>query len=176
MATSVLDNNIGSPNFNVYCSLEQADQFAADRLHADAWESADEETKKRALLQATRLLDAQYVWKGVPVDWEQPRDWPRYNVYDEDNYYIDYRSLPKYLIEATFEMAFSLIKNDRIAIEEPDTIGVESVKLGSLAVKFENEQSISQLKTIPDYITDLLAPLIRHSRDSESAIVKIIRA
>ena len=176
MAVSTLDDNPLSPNFNVYCSLDRANQFMCDRLHTEAWDAASDEDKNKALLYATRLLDHQFVWRGTPVNFDQPRDWPRYAVLDEDGYYIKHDSLPKYLVEATAELAFALIKNDRLTFDEPDTIGVESVKLGSLAVKFENADQINQRHLIPDFISDILAPLIELDRDAEGGIYRLVRS
>lgn len=177
MATSILNNNPRDVfGINVYCSLGQANQHFMDRLNSEVWDNATDDIKNKALLFATRVLDATYTWKGSPVEFEQNRDWPRYNVYDEDGYYINYDVIPRYLIEATAELALKLLEQDRISNEEPSTIGIKKVKLGSLAVDFENAESIKQLKIVPDYIDDIVAPLVRFNRDANSVIVDLRRS
>jgi len=54
---------------NSYGTLAEADDYLADSIRAAAWESIDPDTKKKALLTATRLLEKQ-TWQGsqTPVE------------------------------------------------------------------------------------------------------------
>lgn len=59
-----------------YIGLEQANQIAASRLFARAWNAADPSTRCNALRTATALLDRMR-WQGRPVTASQPLSWPR---------------------------------------------------------------------------------------------------
>ena len=57
---------------------------------------------------------------------------PRSGITDQDRYSLDHHTIPKFLKNATAELARYLAVADRTA--EPDTQGFGSVKLGSLTV------------------------------------------
>lgn len=61
---------------NSYISVQDADAYFADRLDADAWENADSETKAKALITATKRIDAQR-FQGIPKDPQQALQFPR---------------------------------------------------------------------------------------------------
>ncbi|MEW9854107.1 DnaT-like ssDNA-binding protein [Novosphingobium sp. M1R2S20] len=61
---------------NSYLSLEDAEAIAATRLFTGSWNSATEETRSKALITATALLDRMR-WQGGPSAPTQPLAWPR---------------------------------------------------------------------------------------------------
>jgi len=55
---------------------EEAEAYFAGRLHSDAWDSADEPTKGKALITATRQINA-LAFDGTKADPSQPHAFPR---------------------------------------------------------------------------------------------------
>ena len=60
-----------------YCTIEEANEYFAGRLHAESWSGADSETKEKALRQATRSIDRMPL-RGRKTDLHQPLAFPRY--------------------------------------------------------------------------------------------------
>lgn len=58
---------IGGNNYDVYANVADADEYFAGAIDADAWRESDADTKARALVTATRWIDAQ-CWKEPKPD------------------------------------------------------------------------------------------------------------
>ena len=61
----------------VFCTVEDADQYFAEKFGGESWASETEENKKKAIVTATRKLNKLKL-KGFPVDFNQPLAFPRY--------------------------------------------------------------------------------------------------
>lgn len=42
---------------NTYCTVEYADEYFAGKVYAEEWQAADQQTKERALKEATRRIE-----------------------------------------------------------------------------------------------------------------------
>lgn len=136
VSTLVVETGVGLPTANTYISLADANQYFDDRLHATVWTGAADGTKNAALLWATRLLDEQVQWNGVPsneIPEEQALRWPRFGVLRIDgNDSIEINEIPTFLKEAEAELAMALISADRTTIpESPSSRQLTSVSVGS---------------------------------------------
>lgn len=117
-------------NYTYYGTLAEANEYFANRLHADAWLNADVTDRPKALIAATRIIDtlnfkgdkaAVYAWDlanppGTPgateandriADASQPLQFPR----DDDT------DVPDDIKIACFEIAFSLLDDKDPEIE-----------------------------------------------------------
>ena len=71
-----LTDSYGGQSANTYVSLEDAESLIEERLDTDEWTGADDEKKKKALLQAARDIDSQN-WEGQRYYHHQFLQFPR---------------------------------------------------------------------------------------------------
>jgi len=124
-----------------YADIADADTYHLGRLHNDEWLNASTATKEAALKWATRMLDA-LSWEGQKTDSNQALKWPRTYVYDDNGDQLDTATIPQFLIDATSEYAFQLIKSDRES--DSDSQGISEVKAGEVEVVFNNSDRASK--------------------------------
>lgn len=67
---------ISGVDYDTYASVADGDAYFAADINGDTWRIADAETKARALVTATRWIDAQ-CWQGDKLDPLQPLAFPR---------------------------------------------------------------------------------------------------
>lgn len=92
---------------NSYVSLETAEQIAAERLFGFHWNTADDTTRKQALITATALLD-RMGWQGRPSAPTQPLAWPRVPDRCPAGYPLSGET-PAAIVTATVELAIYLL-------------------------------------------------------------------
>ncbi len=133
-------------NANSYLTLVRANAIMDERLYVTAWTAATDDTKNRALIWSTALLDAMMEWQGnvtEPGTWNgteqvgiQALRWPRYPVVNRDGYgYLNKDTIPLDIERATVELALSLLGSDRFAMPSILGQGIEEASVGSLRVK-----------------------------------------
>jgi hypothetical protein len=139
---------------NSYVTVAEADAYFDDRLNAAAWTSADESTKSKALVTATRLVD-DFRWEGAAVSADQALAFPR------NGYYFDPRKgclasfpegTPQKVCDAVCELALHIM-------EEPDVLS-NSGAVQDLQVDTVGLTKISAAPKIPYSIKRLLNPLL----------------
>lgn len=112
-------------NVNSFCTVAQADDYHSTKLNT-AWAGLSQDNKEKLLAWATRQLDSlSYV--GIKTIPSQPLQWPRtwvavdggYSGYTgltsesaNSIYYLDPLTFPKFLYEASAEMAGILMAGD----------------------------------------------------------------
>lgn len=109
-----LDPTIGGSSSTSYVTLTEANDYFADRLNVAEWDAADNETREKALITATRRIDEE-TFRGRKASTTQALKWPRVNVQDEDGLYFDSTSIPERVKQATFMAALELLKADYLA-------------------------------------------------------------
>lgn len=106
-----LDATVAGPDANSYLELEEADAFAeTDAVNGEAWLTADEAPKERALLAATNDVDLYKRTAGVRYSSVQALLFPR----DTD---LDDSALPILVADvrrATYEQAVYLLRNAKL--------------------------------------------------------------
>jgi hypothetical protein len=149
-----LDATIGGATANSYATRAQGDAYHDKHLWSDAWKSAEAWKKDAALIMATRLLDEQVEWYGTPTDNEsQVLRWPRIGVLTKDgDRYWDQDELPRWLIDATAEMARYLISEDRTAERG---YGIKKVKADVVEVEFD---TTDQKPVLPASVRSMVSP------------------
>jgi len=158
MALTLIDT-AGSASANTYVSIADAGTYFEERLHSSTWTSASIESRKAALIWATRILDASVDWVGSIKSTDQALRWPRSGVYTADNINIDDDIVPSFVKYATCELAKQLISSDRFA--DSDTKGYEWIELGGLQIKidkYDRPQVLS--KAVWWYIAEYATPKV----------------
>jgi hypothetical protein len=140
-------------NTNSYVDLDDADSFFEGRLHADAWNSADEIQRTKALITAARLLD-NLSWIGVLRDDSQTLAFPRIGVYFDPLLGTSLElsaDIPKRVKDAQMELAQHLLMTDVVN----SSSGVSELKVDVIELKGlrADERFPSSVKR---YITPLL--------------------
>ena len=107
---------------NSYIDIEEADEYFAGRLHAESWGQADDETKEKALKQATREIDRQPL-KGRKTETSQTLAFPRYP--DSE--------VPETVKEACCEIALALLERGNSQRRKLQQEGVQSFTLGNMS-------------------------------------------
>ena len=105
-----------------YCTIEYADEYFRNRLHAESWGQADESTKEKALKQATRAIDRQLL-RGRKTNPEQELAFPRYPDTE----------VPEAVKEACCEEALALLERGNSQRRKLQQEGVQSFTLGNMS-------------------------------------------
>ena len=154
MVTLVKETGAGLTNSNSYANLSDGNTYHEMRLHVDDWTNASDSDREKALMWATRLLDDMVEWNGRKTDDDQALDWPRYNIYDKDGYYIPHGTIPQDIIDATCELARTLLAEDITGT--PDTLGFSYIRAGDVAVNVDKRDRDSVF-----IISDLVEAMVR---------------
>jgi len=125
-------------DFAVYADVDTADAYMDGALHGDLWRSADDDTKGRALVTATRVLDRQ-LWQDA------------YNTYE-------LRLAVPNIVNASIEMALALIQGNDLQNSTTTAEKVRSLAAGS--VRIENFRGIDLATRFPTIVQELLAPYL----------------
>jgi len=107
---------------NSYIDIEEADEYFAGRLHAESWGQADDETKEKALKQATREIDRQPLTGRKAAD-DQALAFPRYPDTE----------VPVAVKDACCEEALALLERGNNQRRKLQQEGVQSFTLGNLS-------------------------------------------
>jgi hypothetical protein len=139
--TLIKEDGTGKVDANSYASAADGDAYFDGHLYATAWAAASSGNKEKALVFATRLIDAEYQFNGWRAHDNQALQWPREQCPDPDKGlstisvllpflgdFVDANVVPKALVDATCEMARELLIADRTAA--PPGEGVATVHTG----------------------------------------------
>jgi hypothetical protein len=145
----------GDPLANSYVTTEQATAFLQERLHVEAWYSADPEEaitlphrREAALMQATRLIDEQVGWYGVPATLTQALAWPQVGQVDAMGRPVDQMTVPTNIQRATAYYALMLLEAEEViqAATVAAATGeglVKSKKIGDTTITYQDAPSAS---------------------------------
>jgi hypothetical protein len=145
----VKEDGTGLANANAYANAADGDAYHDGHLYASAWTAATTGSKEKALVMATRLIDAQFQFNGFKRATSQVLQWPRRLCPDPDNTdgviagllllrgpYLDETKVPSVVANAACEMARELLKADRT--DDPDGEGLRSLRIeGALKLDFD---------------------------------------
>lgn len=164
-----LDATVGGATSNSYVTVAEADDYFADRAHAESWD--DVENKESLLITSTSMLDWYMKWKGTKATDSQALDWPRLDVSRPDGTVVDSTTIPRDVKQATFELAFLSIDSDRLAENPLD--GFVQIQASSLMLKTDNpDVNSTKPKPVPSSIKTILNELIVPS----GSVVRLMRA
>lgn len=169
---TTIDATVAGTNSNSYITLTEADAYWADHLYSTTWDALTDDNKNKALVMATRYLDDWVDWKGIKASDNQSLRWPRYDVVDRDNYWIDGDVIPPFLKDATAELAGYVAIADPTA--EPDTKGFSELKVGELMLKIDKDDRDSTT-AIPDSVKAIISHYGSIRDRTGPKIVKLVR-
>jgi len=118
--TLVKEDGTGKVDANSYANATDGDAYHEGHLYASAWTAASAPNKDKALVMATRLIDAEYQFHGYRVKETQALQWPRQNCPDPDAdmsvaSVLKSDAVPRNVLSATCEVARELLVLDRTA-------------------------------------------------------------
>ena len=140
---------------NSYVSLIDADGYFANQLGAEAWTSADEATRSKALVASTRILE-ELSYIGRVMDVSQVLAWPRVAQYFDPRtgrlQVTTADMVPNRVKFACYEQALHILQNPEIlqANARVENIGVSSI----------NITNIRPAPRIPMSVRNFLKPLL----------------
>lgn len=177
MAITLTDTP-ASASANAYADAAYALAYFETRAPLSApWEDNDEETQKRFLIMATRILDASFrgqkqmmsaggldksfyvvrrTWTGLPATATQRLAWPRIGMLDQNGNAILTTVNPTDLKDACCELAGQLSIEDRTLDNDVSVQGIKSVSAGPVSVSFRDGAIVPQV--LPDAVINLLIP------------------
>jgi hypothetical protein len=145
----VKEDGTGKVDANAYANATDGDSYHDGHFYPAAWTGATSANKEKALVMATRLIDAHYQFNGRKTSVEQALQWPRDGAIDPDRSdtrlsvlsnsfgpYFESDKVPKAVADATCEMARELLIADRT--DAPDGEGIGQLSLvGALQISFD---------------------------------------
>lgn len=169
MALSI-DATVGGANANSFVTLADADSYMESRLNGSTWDSAVDDDKNRALVEAQRELSV-LGWKGQKASDAQALQWPRQWVEDPDasfpGFFYDTDEVPQRVKDAQMELAFQFIKSGTTDLAAlPSTDGVVEKTIDVISTTYaEPSQRARGLARFPR-IAALVAPLLTSAGSS----------
>lgn len=189
MALVVETGSGRNPLAQSYASLATANEWHNAGVNAEAWAFIDPPDQERALVAATRLLDATVDWKGTPVYGDQPLGWPRRNVRGIDRRPFAMSAVPNAVRYATAALALKLAQ-DQVAALAAEAAGsissttdqaVEEITLGPIGIKLASATTatVEAQEAANRLVPVEIAALIKHWGDyagGSAAMVRVVRA
>ena len=150
--TLIKEDGTGRTDANSYASVAEGDAYFEGHVYPAAWTGATADKKAAALVMATRLIDSQFQFCGYRAHSEQALQWPRAECPDPDrglvtvsalqpilSDFVPYDSVPKAVVQATCEVARTLLVEDRTA--NPVGEGLKFSALSSLQQSFDKNDT-----------------------------------
>lgn len=144
-----VDATVGGTSANSYVLVAEADDYFSASFNRTLWAGSSD--KEALVISASRYLDSYMEWDGSKTDSAQSMEWPREETFDKSGAAYPDDIIPMPVKFATFELAYYLLQNGGLSYESSV---VEQVKVGSIAIKFD--QSEKELG-LPTYVTALIA-------------------
>lgn len=155
--------DIGSNSYETYADVDQADEYLAAEAGATAWRALTgddgEDTKARALVSATRLIDRQQ-WPGERDEDDQTLAWPRSGtgvsgVVDDE--------VPQLVIDASIVLASLIVAGvDVTSVPSTASGRVKRQRAGSVEIEYFGDVGISGTR-LPLQVHEMLAPLFGYT-------------
>lgn len=170
------ETGAGLTNANTYASLAEAAAYAIARVGGAAFAAACEvtsasvETAKACLITATNRLDAE-TWQGWKASEVQRLAFPRSAVYDQYGRPVASNIVPRWLNEATIELAMSLFSNAG-ALDANALAQFESVQVGPISLT--TRTGAVTTTALPPGVQRLIAPFITYGADGD-VNVRLVR-
>jgi hypothetical protein len=158
----VITATAGSASANSFVTLAEAETYMEARLNATLWDAATEDTKNRALVEATREIDVlSYI--GRSADDTQALSWPRQwaiNPDDPDYNYFLTTDVPQRIKNAQMELAFQFIKQGTTDVAALDSnVGIKRKKIDVIETEYSDYNKAEGLSRYPR-VLNYLMPLL----------------
>jgi hypothetical protein len=172
----------GATDANSYVTPGKATTYLAGRLHTEPWfaletEATGQDPASRntaALLWATRLLDEQVGWYGLPTTTTQALAWPRTGVWDPAGRPLASTVIPVAIELATTLYALALLRDT----SESSTAAASNVKmkaLGDTRVEFFDPGTSTAVPMASQLPWEVRRVLVPYGRVSGGITVPLVR-
>jgi hypothetical protein len=141
---------------NSYATLAEANTYLDDSVRAGSWEFLDDDSKARALLTATRMLDRRD-WDGEKTDSDQTLAFPRTGLED----YVD-TQFPGPIIEACIELAYELTQDSGVETTSRGK-NTKRLKAGEAEIEYFRPGGVRGLGSdtrFPEIVEEIIKPLL----------------
>jgi hypothetical protein len=167
---------VGSATANSFITLVEYAAHMDGRLHASAFQAADEEDRKKSLIEATRELSV-LPWVGERTDDVQALAWPRDDALNPDapldvlGNVVDYDDdeIPDRIKRATSELAFEFLRAGTTDIASIDPgLNVKRRKVDVIEIEFVDVQDRAhRLARFPTVMREIMVLLAGGARSNE---------
>ena len=179
----IKEDGTGKVDANSYANAADGDAYHDGHHYATAWTAAATANKEKALVMATRLIDAHYQFNGWKRSTQQALQWPRDAALDPDRKdirlsalsntlgpYFESDKVPKPIVDATCEMAREVLIADRT--DAPDGEGVAQLGVeGAVNILFDKKDRQPVISQVAQAMLAKLGTLIR----ADQGTAKLIR-
>lgn len=149
----IVEDGTGLSTAQSYVSVADADAYHT--AHGNATWTGVDALKEAALVRATQALDARYSWQGYRLVETQALDWPRYDAYDVDGYYLS--GVPQGIKDALCEMALLELVTPGELTESVE-VSVKREKVGPLETEYYEHP-----RTSYPAVENALRRIVRHT-------------
>ena len=168
--TLIEEAGTGKADANAYASAADGDAYHDGHLYATAWTAATTENKEKALVFATRLLDAEFRFKGVKASTTQALQWPRAECRDPDGEEdLASDAVPSAVVQATCEMARELLVKDSTAAYAGE--GLKYINVGSMQTGYDKTDTPPVITRVAQAMLAKLGSLLK----AKSGAVNLVR-
>lgn len=176
---AILDATPGGPLSNAYVTVSQATAFLTMRLDTDAWTEASVPDQEAALQWATRLLDEQVQWYGLPTYLDQALALPQVGLVDQWHRPVASDVIPLPVQQATALYALGLLEataDDGAAATSGDLV-IKSKKIGDTTIEYQNMSSTSARASVSPYAipAEVKALLRPYGAVPGAGVVQLVR-
>lgn len=169
--TLIKEDGTGRNDANAYASAADGDAYYDGHLYATAWTAATLANKEKALVFATRLIDAQFQFDGGKGKDTQALQWPREGCHDPDAAAtVASNIVPKPVIEATCEMARELLIADRTA--SPAGEGLKYQNVGTTQTGFDKSDTRPVISRVAQGMLSKFGTLLNR----KGGVVRLVRS
>lgn len=131
-AAFTVEDGTGLPSANALVSVAYVTTYLEQQGNPSSWINASDAKRKDAIRQASRWISLRYSYQGQKVDVDQGLAFPRFELYDEDDWLVDHTSVPKYVQQAVAYCAGRIVAGDWTPF--PDEVGAGTPIGGSISV------------------------------------------
>lgn len=170
----VVEDGLGDPEANSYCTVEFADDYMEANPHVSAdWLDQEEEDKQRLLARASKVLDVRFKWHGTRVYPDSGLAWPRAGVVI-DGVMVPDNVIPRLLKEGAAEFAAYLMTSDWTRSNADGGSGEFSeIKVDVIQVKFK--ENGEREGVLPEFLLAMLEDLGGAKTGRRPGFKRIIR-
>lgn len=175
--------SISGQDFSIYGEhrvdaggVQSAINYFAAALHATSFTGASNLDQQRALVTATRMLDRQ-AWQGARAGSPQELAFPRTGLVDVDGQPVDSASVPVQIVQATYELANSLLGDAAVQTDRDTGTNIKRERQRDKVAELETETETERFRPtagsaprFPTIVQELVAPFLAGTLSASSLV------
>lgn len=135
--TFFVEDGTGREESNSYASVQEFKDYF-EKFNITISDSTED--IRAWLMEATLYTDTKYLYDGYKADEDQALEFPRLLFYDNRGKYYSSSTIPQYLKNGVFELAYFIKENGTLTPNVTCT-GIKSKKIGPLSVTYDNQEN-----------------------------------